>query len=71
MSAVFKPKTRDELKALVDKLIEERGDNADLNIFAHSNFNGDISEWDVSNVTDMNGMFYASKQFDINISKRD
>jgi len=33
-------------------------------------FNGDISEWDVSNVTDMSDMFYCSK-FNGDISKWD
>ena len=69
----YHPKTKDELKELVDKLIKERGNEADLNdidtseitdmygLFKSSNFNGDISEWDVSNVKDMNSMFYRSK----------
>ena len=69
----YHPKTRDELEKLVDKLIKERGDNADLNdidtseitdmsyMFYKSNFNGDISNWDVSNVEDMWGMFYRSE----------
>ena len=58
----YHPKTRDELKELVNKLIEERGYNADLNdidtseitdmttLFYNSKFNGDISNWNVSNV---------------------
>jgi len=29
-------------------------------LFSNSSFNGDISKWDVSNVTDMNGMFSNS-----------
>ena len=69
----YHPKTRDELEKLVDKLIKERGDNADLNdidtseitdmsyMFYKSKFNGDISNWDVSNVEDMIGMFEDSK----------
>ena len=69
----YHPKTSDELKELVDKLIKERGNDADLNdidtseitdmygMFKDSNFNGDISEWDVSNVKDMEGLFYSSK----------
>ena len=68
----YHPKTNDELKELVDQLIEERGYEADLNdidtseitdmhmIFYNSKFNGDISNWDVSNVKDMNYMFYMS-----------
>ena len=69
----YHPKTRDELKELVDQLIKERGNDADLNdidtseitdmseLFYNSDFNGDISEWDVSNVTDMSAMFCESK----------
>jgi len=30
-------------------------------MFHSSKFNGDISNWNVSNVTDMNYMFYKSK----------
>ena len=69
----YHPKTNDELKELVDQLIEERGYEADLNdidtseitdmhmIFYNSKFNGDISNWDVSNVKTMESMFYYSK----------
>ena len=35
-------------------------------MFMESQFNGDISNWNVSNVYDMNGMFYGS-QFNIDI----
>ena len=78
----YHPTTRDELKELVDKLIKERGYDADLNdidtseitdmygMFKDSNFNGDISEWDVSNVKDMKSMFFNSK-FNGDISKWD
>ena len=69
----YHPKTRDELKELVDKLIKERGNDADLNdidtskitdmseVFYYSGFNGDISKWDVSNVKTMADMFALSK----------
>ena len=69
----YHPKTSDELKELVDKLVKERGNEADLNdidtskitdmnyIFYNSKFNGDISEWDVSNVKNMSYIFYDSK----------
>ena len=68
----YHPKTRDELEKLVKKLIKERGNKADLNdidtseitdmnmIFYNSKFNGDISNWDVSNVKNMWHMFYKS-----------
>ena len=68
----YHPKTIDELTDLIDKLIEERGNKANLNdidtseitsmtgLFCDSDFNGDISEWDVSNVKKMNYMFYHS-----------
>ena len=77
---VYKPKTKDELKKLIDKLIKERGLKADLNdidtseiedmswLFYKSEFNGDISRWDVSRVTDMDSMFEGSK-FNSNISR--
>ena len=65
----YHPKDSDELKSLVDKLIKEKGDDADLNdidtsnitdmnhIFSKYSFSGDVSSWDVSNVTNMEGMF--------------
>ena len=76
----YHPKTRDELKELVDKLIKERGDNANLNdidtseitnmykLFYGLRFNGDISNWNVSNVKDMDCMFKNS-MFSGDISK--
>ena len=69
----YHPKTRDELKELIYKLIKERGNEADLNdidtseitdmsvLFYESPFNGNISKWDVSNVKDMSFMFKCSK----------
>ena len=78
----YHPKTNVELYELVDKLIKERGKDADLNdidtssitdmhyIFYNSKFNGDISRWDVSNVQNMNTMFAYSK-FTGDISKWD
>ena len=69
----YHPKTKDELKELVDKLIRDRGNNADLNdidtseitnmsnLFNCSDFDGDISLWNVSNVGNMRGMFYDSR----------
>lgn len=78
----YHPKTKDELKKLVEQLIEERGNNADLNdidvseitnmssLFNYSDFNGDISEWDVSNVRDMYHMF-SNSEFNGDISNWD
>ena len=69
----YQPKTKNELKQLVNKLINERGYNADLNdidtseitdmnfMFYESPFNGDISNWNVSNVKDMRYMFSLTK----------
>ena len=69
----YYPKTKDELEELVDKLIKERGNDADLNdidtseitdmttLFYNSKFNGDISNWNVSNVKYMMYMFHNSK----------
>jgi hypothetical protein len=68
----FKPKSKTELKSIIDKLIKERGLEADLNnidvsnvkdmanMFAGSKFNGDISKWDVSKVVNMSDTFYNS-----------
>ena len=69
----YHPKTRDELKELINELINERGNDADLNdidtseitdmsyMFYRSIFNGDISNWDVSKVEDMGTMFQYSE----------
>jgi surface protein len=79
----YKPTSKDELKELVKKLIEERGNDADLNdidtsnitnmsqLFQNSKFNGDISNWNVSNVEDMSFMFSAASKFNGDISKWD
>ena len=69
----YHPKTRIELKQIVDTLIDKRGNEANLNdidtseitdmtaLFYYSSFNGDISNWDVRNVENMNHMFDTSK----------
>ena len=38
-------------------------------LFFNSPFNGDISQWDVTNVTDMRYMFYECQSFNQDISK--
>ena len=69
----YHPKDINELEELVNKLIKERGNDANLNdidvsklkgmphLFEYSDFNGDISEWDVSNIENMHCMFNNSK----------
>ena len=37
-------------------------------MFSRSDFNGDISQWNVSNVTDMGLMFYGCLSFNNDIS---
>ena len=67
------PKTKNELKRMIEYEMDKNGNECSLNhidvskitdmsrLFYFSKFNGDISEWDVSNVTDMSYMFYNSK----------
>ena len=66
------PKTKDELKQMIETEIRKNGNECSLNhinvskitdmadLFFGSKFNGDISDWDVSNVTNMSEMFYNS-----------
>ena len=79
----YHPKTREELKKLLNDLIRERDYEADLNdidvseitdmskLFFYSNFSGDISQWDVSNVTNMHQMFDGCITFNGDISDWD
>ena len=74
------PETKEELKDIILKRIEAEGNEVDLNdidvseitdmsdLFRETNFNGDISKWDVSNVTNMRAMFSVCEAFDQNIS---
>ena len=80
------PKTTKELQEIIKDTIELQGNKANLNFIDTSlitdishlfdnlnndiNFNGDISKWDVSNVTNMSYMFKKSK-FNGDISKWD
>ena len=76
-------KDREDLIKIIEDTIEKNGYNCDLNFIDVSSltdlnhlfcgeverkFNGDISKWDVSNVTDMQSMFEKS-QFKGDISK--
>ena len=79
----YKPKDKSELSKLLKDLIKERGNSGNFNdintssitdlagLFQKSDFNGDISEWDVSNVTNMKRMFLYVKKFNQDISKWD
>ena len=79
----YYPKTREELREIIKQRIEQEGDEVDLNdidvleitdmhgLFLDLDFNGDISEWDVSNVTNMTNMFYRCEKFNQDISKWD
>ena len=75
----YHPKTKKELQDLLNQLIEKRGNEGDFNdidtskikdmselfdnIDNRDKFNGDISNWDVSNVVNMNSMFYKCESF--------
>ena len=77
------PKTKQELKAIIKKRIEKEGNEVDLNdidvskitdmsdLFVGTDFNGDISQWNTSNVTDMSFMFYDCESFNQDISTWD
>ena len=67
-----KPKNKSELMKIIKGAIKKEGNNCDLNfidtsliddmskLFRESEFNGDISKWDVSNVKSIDGMFENS-----------
>ena len=66
----YYPKTKEELKDIIDQKIESEGNDCNLNdidtsnitdmsfLFADSKFNGNISNWDVSNVTNNADIFF-------------
>ena len=80
----YHPTNKPELIKLISELLEERGNDADLNdidtskiddmsnlFSAFTKFNGDISRWDTSKVITMLGMFDGCNQFNCDISEWD
>ena len=77
------PETKKELRNIILQRIEAEGKEVDLNdidvskitdmsnLFEYTDFNGNISKWDVSNVENMSRMFYHCKSFNQDISRWD
>ena len=74
------PESTEELRSIISNKIKKEGPNANLNdidvshITDMSNlfspdFCGDVSEWDVSNVTNMKAMFDGCEKFNGDLSK--
>ena len=80
---MYFPETKEELKDIILQRIEAEGKEVNLNdidvlkitdmshLFANTDFNGDISEWDVSNVKNMSYMFSNCESFNQDISNWD
>ena len=77
------PQTKKELQDIILQRIKAEGNEVDLNdidtsniidmskLFFYSDFNGNISQWDVSNVKNMMNMFFNCKYFNGDISNWD
>ena len=77
------PKTKPELGNIIKQLFDENGYNVDLNVIDTSKitdisylfdstefhkFCGDVSQWDVSNVENMDSLFFGCYDFDCDLS---
>ena len=83
ISYKYFPKSKKELQDIILERIEKEGNKVDLNdidtskitdmshLFENTNFNGDISNWNVSNVKNMNSIFASCKKFNSDISNWD
>ena len=78
----YKPKNRDTLEKLLERMIKIRGDEGDFNdidtsdiesmeslFLFNETFNGDITGWNVSSVISMDGMFSGATSFNQPIGK--
>ena len=77
------PKTKGELRKIIEQRIEQEGNEVNLNdidvseitnmyaLFSYLDFNGDISTWDVSKVINMESMFHGCTLFNQDISSWD
>ena len=82
-TGIYPVKDIEELKSIIGSFIANFGNECNLNwidvsnitdfsdLFWGSTFNGDISKWDVSNATNMYGMFSCSKAFQGDLSSWD
>lgn len=71
MKKTVKPKGKRELLEIIEQEISLRGNRCDLNhintslnmssLFYNTDFNEDISNWNVENVLSMSHIFYCSK----------
>ena len=84
---IVQPKDKEELKALIEKHIEDtnpkEGDIVDLNwidtgkitdmseLFKGRRYNFNVSNWDVSKVKDMSRLFGACMKFNCDLSAWD
>jgi surface protein len=80
----YQPKDKNALRRIIRDRIKDEGNECYLNDIDTSkitdmsylldasdlrDFNGDVSMWDVSNVTNMQGMFLSCEQFNCDLSE--